>query len=118
MSGSALIRVVLLLGALALVAAPREAAAQSAARKCGRGLAALVTGFLVIPGEIVKETRATGPARGFTLGFAKGLGAVVVRELVGVYEFVSSPFEIPKGYAPIIEPEFPWSYFDEPARKR
>ena len=43
---------------------------------------------------------------------------VVVRELVGVYEFVTSPFEIPKGYAPIIEPEFPWSYFDEPARKR
>ena len=78
----------------------------------------MVTGFLVIPGEIVKETRETGPARGFTLGFAQGLGAVVVRELVGVYEFVTFPFEVPRGYAPIIEPEFPWDYFDEPARKR
>ena len=78
----------------------------------------MVTGFLVIPGEIVKETRETSAARGFTLGFARGLGAVVVRELVGVYEFVTSPFEVPKGYAPIIEPEFPWDSFDEPAGRR
>lgn len=118
MSGSVLVRVVLLLGTLALAATPREADAQSAARKCGRGLAAMTTGFLEIPGNIVKESRETSPARGFTLGFAKGLGAVVVRELVGVYEFVTSPFDIPKGYAPIIQPEFPWGYFDEPARKR
>lgn len=118
MSGSGLVRGVLLLGTLALVAAPREADAQSAARKCGRGLAAMTTGFLEIPGNIVKESRETSPARGFTLGFVKGLGAVVVRELVGVYEFVTSPFELPKGYAPIIEPEFPWSYFDDAPRKR
>ncbi len=118
MSASGLVRGVLLLGTLALVAAPREADAQSAARKCGRGLAAMTTGFLEIPGNMVKESRETGPARGMTLGFVKGLGAVVVRELVGVYEFVTSPFELPRGYAPIIQPEFPWSYFDQPARKR
>jgi hypothetical protein len=46
------------------------------------------------------------------LGFVFGLGKIVVRTLVGVYEFVSAPFEAPAGFEPIIEPEFPWSYFD------
>jgi hypothetical protein len=36
---------------------------------------------------------------------------IVVRELVGVYEFLSAPFPAPEGYRPIIQPEFPWSYF-------
>ena len=115
--GAVLLRAALLALLLGVVA-PGAAQAQSAARKCGRGLAAMTTGFLEIPGNIVKESRETSPARGFTLGFVKGLGAVVVRELVGVYEFVTSPFELPKGYAPIIQPEFPWSYFDEAPRKR
>jgi putative exosortase-associated protein (TIGR04073 family) len=98
--------------------APGDAEAQSAGRKLGRGLAAMTTGFLEIPGNMVKESRETTQVRGFTLGFAKGLGAVVVRELVGVYEFLTCPFDIPKGYAPIIQPEFPWGYFDEAPRKR
>jgi putative exosortase-associated protein (TIGR04073 family) len=118
MSRTVLVRAALLLGIVALVAAPGAAEAQSAARKCGRGLAAMTTGFLEIPGNMVKESRETNQVRGFTLGFVKGLGAVVVRELVGVYEFVTSPFAIPKGYAPIIQPEFPWDYFDEAPRGR
>ncbi len=115
---AALTRAAMCAALVAVLLVPASADAQSAARKCGRGLAAMTTGFLEIPGNMVKESRATNQARGFTLGFVKGLGAVVVRELVGVYEFVTSPFAIPKGYAPIIEPEFPWSHFDEPARKR
>jgi putative exosortase-associated protein (TIGR04073 family) len=94
------------------------AAQQSAARKAGRGLAAMTCGFLEIPGNIVAETRSRGPAWGFTLGFATGLGKVVVRELVGVYEFVTAPFPIPDGFQPIIQPEFPWNYFEQPATKR
>jgi len=116
--GAVPLRAALLALLLGVLVAPGAAEAQSAARKCGRGLAAMTTGFLEIPGNIVKESRETSPARGFTLGFVKGLGAVVVRELVGVYEFVTSPFELPKGYAPIIQPEFPWSYFDDAPRKR
>jgi putative exosortase-associated protein (TIGR04073 family) len=115
--GAVLLRAALLALLLGVLVAPGAAEAQSAARKCGRGLAAMTTGFLEIPGNIVKESRATSPARGFTLGFVKGLGAVVVRELVGVYEFVTSPFELPKGYAPIIQPEFPWSYFDDAPKR-
>ena len=91
------------------------AAQQSAARKVGRGVAAMTCGFLEIPGNIVAETRSRGPAWGFTLGFVTGLGRVVVRELVGVYEFVTAPFPIPAGFQPIIQPEFPWDYFQQPA---
>jgi putative exosortase-associated protein (TIGR04073 family) len=101
----------LVLGTL-LVAWPGPAAAQSAQRKVGRGLANMTCGFLELPGNMVREGRKSGPP-GVALGFAKGLGGIVVRELVGVYEFVTSPFPWPAGYKPMIEPEFPWGYFEE-----
>ena len=41
-----------------------------------------------------------------------------MRERVGVYELVTAPFPVPAGYQPIIQPEFPWGYFDEPAPNR
>ena len=82
-------------------------------RKAGRGLAAMTTGFLEIPGNMVAESRKHGAGAGVPLGFVFGLGKLVVRELVGVYEFLSSPFEAPAGFKPIIEPEFPWDYFDD-----
>ena len=103
--------------ALALLALPGTAGAQTAARKVGRGLAAMTTGFLEVPGNIVKTSRERGYGWGFTLGFVQGLGMIVVRELVGVYEFVSCPIPVPAGFEPIIEPEFPWSYFNEPPRR-
>jgi hypothetical protein len=43
---------------------------------------------------------------------------IVVRELVGVYEFVTAPLEVPAGFAPIIQPEFPWSYFEGGGSRR
>ena len=104
--------------ALAVLAASGPAAADSAARKAGRGLAGMTCGFLEVPGNIVKTYRERGPAWGFTLGFVQGLGMIVVRELVGVYEFVTAPLEVPSGFEPIIQPEFPWSYFNEPAPRR
>ncbi len=38
--------------------------------------------------------------------------------LFALREFVSSPFPVPEGFKPLIEPEFPWDYFDEPAPRR
>ena len=104
--------------AVSLLALPGTAEAQTAARKVGRGLAAMTTGFLEVPGNIVKVSRDRGYGWGFSLGFVQGLGMIVVRELVGVYEFLTCPVPVPAGFEPIIQPEFPWSYFEEPAPHR
>ncbi len=94
-----------------------EAKKYPPARKLGRGLAAMTTGFLELPGNIVQMNREKGAGWAMTLGFATGLGKLVTRHLVGVYEFLSSPFPVPEGYKPILEPEFPWEYFDAPPRR-
>jgi putative exosortase-associated protein (TIGR04073 family) len=99
------------LGSAIVFGAPSEASAQTAARKFGRGLAGMTTSFLEFPGNIVVETKEKG-AIGVPIGFAKGLGMIVTRTLVGVYEFVSAPFPYPSGFRPILEPEYPWSYFE------
>jgi putative exosortase-associated protein (TIGR04073 family) len=95
-----------------LVPAVADAKPYTAGRKLGRGLAAMTCGFLEVPGNIVETSRERGPAWGVTLGFAEGLGKLVVRELVGVYEFVTAPLAVPAGYEPILRPEYPWGYFD------
>ena len=102
------------LAAIVAVLLPGVASAQSAGRKAGRGLAAMTTAFLEVPGNIHKGIREDGPTSGMTLGFAVGLGQIVPRVLVGVYEFLTSPFPAPAGFKPILSPEFPWSYFEEP----
>lgn len=87
-----------------------EAAAQTASQKFGRGLAGMVCGFLEVPGNIVKETEERG-AVGVPIGLGMGVGMLVARELVGVYEFLTAPFPVPAGYQPILRPEYPWDYF-------
>jgi len=72
----------------------------------------------VIRGETMHyDLVARGAAEGVPFGFAKGLGMIVPRVLVGVYEFVSAPFPAPAGYRAILKPEFPWDYFDEGSPK-
>jgi putative exosortase-associated protein (TIGR04073 family) len=100
-----------------VLAAAVPSAAQTAARKAGRGLAGMTTAFLEVPGNMVAETRAEGPGMGIPLGFAKGLGMIVPRVLVGVWEFVTAPFPLPAGFRPILQPEFPWSYFEGGGRR-
>ncbi len=95
--------------ALMLLAAP-GVQADTAAQKFGRGLAGMTCGFLELPGNIVKETEAKG-AVGLPVGLAMGVGMIVTRELVGVYEFISAPFPVPAGFRPILKPEYPWGYF-------
>ena len=83
------------------------------ARKVGRGFANTILGFLAIPGQMTAQTRERGPATGLLIGFGMGLGWFVASEAIGVYEILSCPFEAPPGYKPILEPEFPWQYFEE-----
>ena len=104
-----LTRAILVLMVVFTLASAAEA--QTAARKFGRGLAGMTTAFLEVPGNMVEQTRKHGPAEGIPLGFAIGLGMIVPRVLVGVYEFVSAPFPAPAGYRPLLQPEFPWGYF-------
>ena len=87
------------------------ARSQTAMRKAGRGLAGMTTSVLEVPGNMVAESHAQGPGVGIPLGFVKGLGMIIVRTLVGVYEFVTAPLPAPANYRPIIRPEFPWDYF-------
>jgi putative exosortase-associated protein (TIGR04073 family) len=85
--------------------------ADTATEKAGRGLAAITTPFLELPGNIVETSEREGPLAGWTMGLAKGLGMTVVRPLVGVYELVTAPIAAPAHYEPILQPEYPWSYF-------
>jgi putative exosortase-associated protein (TIGR04073 family) len=80
--------------------------------KFGRGLAGMVTGFLELPGNVVAVAREDGAFGGMTVGLAKGIGMIPVREVVGVYEFVTAPFPAPGHYDPVIEPAYPWRYFE------
>ncbi len=83
------------------------------ARKLGRGFANTGLGFLAIPGQMVVQTRERGAAAGLPIGFGIGIGWFVASELIGVWEILTCPFEFPPGYKPILEPEFPWEYFEE-----
>jgi putative exosortase-associated protein (TIGR04073 family) len=100
--------------ALLLLASTAGAVARgdnTATDKFLRGLAGVTTGVLEVPGNMAVETKERGPAAGLPLGFVQGLGMLVMRELVGVYEIVSSPFPVPADYEPVMRPEYPWGYF-------
>ena len=56
-------------------------------------------------------TEREGAPAGWTEGFAKGLGMTIVRPAIGVYELATAPFPAPPNFEPILEPEYPWSYF-------
>jgi len=100
-----------------LLPAAASAEENTAARKAGRGLAGMTLGFLEVPGNVVQESRTNGIFSGVTVGFAMGVGKLVARELVGVYEFVTAPFAVPANFEPVLQPEFTWQYFEsEPGR--
>ena len=88
------------------------AQAQSPPHKFGRGCVNLAFGILELPGRMIAEHRARGPLWAMSLGFAKGVGGFVTRELVGVYEIVTFPAPVPRGYQPILSPEYPWDLID------
>jgi putative exosortase-associated protein (TIGR04073 family) len=87
--------------------------ADTPGEKAGRGLASIFTPFLEIPGNIIVTSREDGPLAGWTMGLAKGLGMAIVRPVVGFYELLSAPFAAPANYEPILQPEYPWSYFGD-----
>jgi putative exosortase-associated protein (TIGR04073 family) len=103
---------VLALG-LVLMAPSVATARDSAARKLGRGVSNIGLGVLAIPGQIVRRSRESGPFVGATWGLVKGVGFMTASEIVGVFELLTCPFETPPDFKPIMQPEFPWQYFNE-----
>jgi putative exosortase-associated protein (TIGR04073 family) len=61
---------------------------------------------------MVAEGRSRGPLWALSLGFARGVGRFVTRELVGAYEVATFPAPVPRGYRPILAPEYPWELVD------
>ncbi|MCA9505902.1 MAG: exosortase system-associated protein, TIGR04073 family [Spirochaetaceae bacterium] len=97
-----------------LLALPGVAAAKdSSARKLGRGASNVALGVAALPREIYWTTRERGPFLGATWGFAKGVAWTAITEVVGVWEVVTCPFQMPRDWKPIIDPEFPWQGFTE-----
>src|SRR5258706_7174066 len=90
---------------------PIVSRADTPGMKAGRGLAAITTPFLEIPGNIVETSEREGPLAGWTEGLARGIGMSIVRPPIGVYELVTAPIAAPANFQPILKPEYPWSYF-------
>lgn len=112
----ALAAILLVLGSLApeaALAAPKSR--YTPARKFQRGISNTTLGILTIPGQMTAQTRERGAAVGLPLGFVMGLGWFVASEVVGVWELLTCPFPFPAGYKPILDPEFPWQFFEKPA---
>ena len=38
-------------------------------------------------------------------------------EAIGVFEFLTCPFETPPDFEPILDPEFPWGHYQDPAQR-
>ena len=90
----------------------------SSPRKLGRGLANLTTGVIVLPAKVIETTRDHGPFVGATWGVVKGFGWVVMTETIGLFEFLTCPFETPPDFKPILQPEFPWGHYQDSEKRK
>ena len=101
-----------------LLAAVDAGATDSSPRKLGRGLANMTLGLIVFPAKVIETTRAQGPFVGLTWGLAKGVGWMVATEAIGVFEFLTCPFETPPDFKPILDPEFPWGHYRDADKRK
>ncbi len=79
----------------------------NALRKLSRGIANVLFGFVEVPNQITKVTSDKGGGAGVTYGVGKGFVRWIGRELAGAYDVVTFPIPFPKGYKPVMKPEFP-----------
>lgn len=105
-------------GTILVLLAAGPGQADSSPRKLGRGLANMTTGIIVLPAKVIETTRDHGPFLGATWGLVKGLGWVVATETIGVFEFLTCPFETPPDFKPILQPEFPWGHYQSAEQRK
>ena len=87
----------------------RSAYLNGSLKKLGRGAANILT----CPFELIRTPSIVGERDGLvaecTVGIVQGLWRTVERGVVGVFEVVTFYAEIPKGFKPIMTPEFVWA---------
>lgn len=76
-------------------------------RKLLRGLANIPFSIVEIPLEINKQIQLMDPFTGFWVGLGRGSVQTWKRAVAGAFDVLTFPFEVPEGYKPIVEPEFP-----------
>jgi len=91
---------------VAMIGMATQCYAQDPAKKLGRGLANVLTGWVELPKNIYDTSVEENALSGMTMGLAKGLGMTIVRTGAGVYETVTFPLPVPEDYQPVLEPEF------------
>ena len=100
------------------VAEAKKKPRYTSARKLGRGTSNLTLGVLALPREVYTTTRDRGPFLGATWGVGKGMAMVVATEVIGLWEVVTCPFQMPRDWKPVMNPEFPWEGFAKDERKK
>ena len=83
--------------------------------KACRGAAGMFGFVLELPGNMVDLSNQKGVWPGAAEGFVKGIVMMPIRGMIGVYELFTFPFDIQKGYEPVMEPDYPWGYFSKKA---
>jgi len=78
--------------------------------KLGRGIANIATCPIELPRTIEKVSLKDGYVAGATVGILQGVWRTVLRGVVGVFEVVTFPAEIPEGFKPLITPEFAFGH--------
>jgi len=105
---------------LGLALSPRAAAEESqpsgywdgAGRKLGRGAANVVTAPLELIRNPYLVSEQDGALAGITVGLVHGVKDLVVRALAGVYEVATFLLPVPKGFRPLVSPEFVYAHGD------
>ncbi len=76
-------------------------------RKLLRGLLNIPFSVVEIPLEINEQVQTTDPFTGFFVGLGRGTAQAWKRCMVGIFDVVTFPIEVPENYNPISDPEFP-----------
>ena len=80
--------------------------------KFGRGMANVVISPAELYAQPMLLSKTLEPSIAVFGGFCKGVAMLIAREVVGVYEIVTFPIPIPKGYRPIIKPDTTFTDWD------
>lgn len=80
--------------------------AQDMSKKLYRGVINIVTGWIELPKNVYDVAIENDFASSVILGIPKGCYMAILRTGAGVYDTLTFPFSIPKGYGPLLEPEF------------